>query len=503
MKRFKKTLPVLASAALCACFLTGCGSNVAEHTSTYFTQMGNVITTAIAASQVDRSGGSTSGDLVAENALAKPANFTVDENGNYSFDAVENAQYYYIFVYTDENSMDASAQSEKILDDGSASYTGSLNDITSFTYESWDIRVVAYPDFENSDYAASPAASCTYVVSGAVEYTELTTDYMWTVTSNKLSVKINGLDYGMTAYPTDITVTLTNTADASDVVTVDVTDVSSSSVTAETTDCKTDATYSIALDLQWDETYVTNPTYSTTGSDAETSSTENLISGDFSYSSSIFNAFDFPHVKTNFDPVAGGDAGYWYNTAETNNGSGSNESDTEETDKNCYFVATPKTANDGALYSYDVVVTSPAGGITASPKLSPGSGSTDTIYGEMNIYDDGTFSVEIEYQYISTDMMNAAVYYVPGVICYGVYTENADGTLNLSYDHENAEETDYDIVTELTGKAAEAAAQAGDSGDSQQGDAQQQGGEMPQGDAQQGGEQQGGDAQQGDGQPNG
>ena len=50
--------------------------------------------------------------------------------------------------------------------------------------------------------------------------------------------------------------------------------------------------------------------------------------------------------------------------------------------------------------------------------------------------------------------MNAAVYYVPGVICKGVYTENSDGTLNLSYDHENAQETNYDIVTELTGKAA-------------------------------------------------
>jgi hypothetical protein len=98
----------------------------------------------------------------------------------------------------------------------------------------------------------------------------------------------------------------------------------------------------------------------------------------------------------------------------------------------------------------------------------------------MNIYDDGTFSVEIEYQYIRTDAMNAAVYYVPGVICYGVYTENSDGTLNLSYDHENAEETDYAIVTELTGKAAEAAAnKPQDEDDTQQEGGMPEGGNMP------------------------
>ena len=47
------------------------------------------------------------------------------------------------------------------------------------------------------------------------------------------------------------------------------------------------------------------------------------------------------------------------------------------------------------------------------PKLSPGSGSTDRIFGTMDIFDDGTFRMEIEYQYISTDRMNSAVYYVP------------------------------------------------------------------------------------------
>ena len=154
----------------------------------------------------------------------------------------------------------------------------------------------------------------------------------------------------------------------------------------------------------------------------------------------------------------------WYNDgSESGGGWGPpgmvQEPEEEETDKSVYFEATPKQAENGALYSYNIMATSPGGAITASPKLSPGSGSTDRIFGTMDIFDDGTFRMEIEYQYISTDRMNSAVYYVPGVECTGVYFENADGTLTLSYDHENARETDYDIVTELTGQAAQYAAE--------------------------------------------
>ena len=100
---------------------------------------------------------------------------------------------------------------------------------------------------------------------------------------------------------------------------------------------------------------------------------------------------------------------------------------------------------------HDIIVSSPSGSITATPKLSPGGATTKHIFGTLDIYADGTFKMNIEYQYLRTDSMNAAVYYVPGVECDGIYSVNADGTLNLSYDHENAKETDYDIVQEVTG----------------------------------------------------
>lgn len=139
-----------------------------------------------------------------------------------------------------------------------------------------------------------------------MEYGEPTFGYMWTVTSGELAIKIDDMDYGQTAYPTNIKITLTNTTDTGDVVTIDVTDISSSSVTATTTEASPDTVYDITADFTWDENYVTNPSFSIQGGQAETDSTENLISGEFYYPSSIFKAFNFPHVQEDFDPVAGG-----------------------------------------------------------------------------------------------------------------------------------------------------------------------------------------------------
>ncbi len=458
----KKTsiLRLLPVSLACALLLTGCGTNVSEHSNTYFTQLKNVVSTALNSSKLiaaaESSSSGSSASTVKENALPTPTNFVVNEDGSYSFDAVENAEYYYLYVYEDSVSVDAST-SLKIEDDGSASYSGNLSELGNFSYATWNIRVVAYPDYTEGTYSASAEAKCDYMVTGAVEYGEPTFCSMWTLTSGELQIKVADMEYGMTAYPTSIVLTLTNVADASDVITIELTDVSSSSVTGSTTQAQTDATYSISAEFTWDETYVSNPSFTTEGGTASTSSTENLISGEFYYSSSIFNSFDFPHVQLSFDLEEGGLAGIWYQDPSSSSGGWNpwaQEEEDEDADKNCYFYATPIAAEDGALYSYDIEITCPDSSITATPKAAPGSGSTDHIFGVLNIYADGTFSIEIEYQYISTDMMNAAVYYVPGVICYGVYTTNSDGTVNLSYDHENASETDYAIVTELTGKAA-------------------------------------------------
>ena len=439
IKKFKK-LGLLMACAICLSLCTACSTNVGEHSSTYIEQMKYVFETA-KNNSIDTVEGSSS--ELDPDALLAVENLTVDEDGNYSFDATENAEYYYVYIYENNTTKDATAQSEKITEDGSGTYTGSISDIAQLTYGDWKVAVVAYPT-SDSGKKASPEAKVTYTRSGEVDYGDPQVYYMWTLSSNTLSIKVDDMDYAMTAYPTNIHLTLTNDADSSDVIELDINDVSESSATATTTDAKEDATYTVKADFTWDENYVSNPSYSVDGAEAVTSSTENTIAGNFYYSSSIFNTFDFPHVQENFDPEKGGSVGYWYNNTTT-----------EESDTNAYFEATPKTAENGAKWSYDIVVTSPSGAITATPKLSPGSATTTHIFGTLDIFEDGTFTMNIEYQYLRTDSMNAAVYYVPDVDCSGIYSTNDDGTINLSYDHENAKETDYDIVQEVTGKAAQ------------------------------------------------
>ncbi len=449
-KKLRK-VGIVLSLAMCLSLCTACSTNVGEHSSTYINQMAYVFKTA-ANNNVDTAEGSSSLD---PDALLAVENLTVDEDGNYSFDATENASYYYVYIYSDNTTKDATAQSEKIEEDGSETYSGSISDFAQLTYGDWKVAVVAYPD-KDSDYKASPEAKFTYTRSGEVEYGDPQVYYMWSLNSKTLTIKVDDMDYAQTAYPTDIHLTLTNDSDSSDVIELDISDIEDSSATASTTDAKEDATYSVKADFTWDENYVSNPSYSVDGATAETSSTENKIAGNFYYSSSIFNAFDFPHVQENFDPEKGGSVGYWFNNgSESTGGWGQPEATDDDTDTNAYFEATPKTAENGAKWSYDIEVTSPSGTITATPKLSPGSATTSHIFGTLDIFEDGTFKMDIEYQYLRTDSMNAAVYYVPGVECTGIYSTNEDGTINLSYDHENAKETDYDVVQEVTGKAAQ------------------------------------------------
>ena len=356
--RLKNTrkMALMLAGLLCMGMLSGCSTKVGEHSSTYFKQMSYVFTTA-----AKNASGADVASSLDPNALLAPGNFTVDEDGSYSFDGVENAQYYYIYVYSNSTTKDAAAQSEKIVEDGSGTYTGSLSDFANLTYQDWTVRVVAYPD-ANGELKASPASSVTYTKSGAVDYGEPQLYYMWSLASKTLTIKVDDMEYGNTAYPTNIHLTLTNDADAGDVIELDIDDISSSSATASTTAAKEDATYSIKADFTWDADFVSNPEYSVSGAEAQTSSTENKIAGDFYYSSAIFKAFDFPHVQENFDPVQGGQAGMWFN-----NGSESStrmpwetEAEDDDTDTNAYFEATPKAAENGAEYSYDIIVSSPS-----------------------------------------------------------------------------------------------------------------------------------------------
>lgn len=460
MKNTKRILSILLLAALCLA-LTGCGTKAVSNFTRYFGYMADVVETSVSSSRAIRE--SKNAETPAdENTLPAPASFTVDEAGNYSFDAVDGAAYYILYVYADAVTVDASATSSKIANDGSASYSGSVSSFANLSYGDWYVGVVAYPDYSVSDKKASAPAKAEYLLSGAVELGEPKFGSMWSVATNTLEITVSGMNFSGTAYPERMELTLTNTADSADVVAIEAESIASSA-TLTTDACTAGASYAIHADFFWDETLVTNPTASADGGVAQTSATDNLIDEDYAYTGNIFKGCDFPHIQLDFDPVAGGCAGVWVNNGSAGgasmgmgSGEASGESNSsEETDRNVYFDAVPIAAANGAQYSYDVEVTSPSGSVSLGSRIT--GGSVAKGYGTLDIFADGTFRMELEYQYITTDRVNSQVSYMPGAECYGTYTVNPDGTLNLSYDHANAALTDFAIVTELTGKAAEAA----------------------------------------------
>lgn len=194
----------------------------------------------------------------------------------------------------------------------------------------------------------------------------------------------------------------------------------------------------------------------TTAEDIAVSGTRNIISDGASYTSGIFNQFEFPFVSTGFDPAdVPTDKPY----AQVLNEEGVVFSTSSSGGNNFTFKAYPLWTDagaekkEGAVYSFDVRITGDSA-ITATPKNSPGSASTNIIFGQLDFFENNTFELEIEYQYIRTDGMNAGVYYVPGVICEGYYYEESDGTYTLSFDSTDAYETEYEPVEELNGRAS-------------------------------------------------
>ena len=90
----RKTLAAVLAVGMAA-GLTGCGSTVAANTNDYFTNVSSILHTLQSnGSQQDAASSSTAD---AGNQLSTPTDFTVDENGSYSFTGVEDAEYYLLY----------------------------------------------------------------------------------------------------------------------------------------------------------------------------------------------------------------------------------------------------------------------------------------------------------------------------------------------------------------------------------------------------------------------
>lgn len=107
-----------------------------------------------------------------DNPIATPTNFSVAEDGSYSFDAVENANYYYLAIYRAEDATPDSdyLKLEKInAVSGKNSYSGNI--VTDFSFTDpgyYSVQLVAYPVM-GSAYDHSYRAFATYSKEGTIE----------------------------------------------------------------------------------------------------------------------------------------------------------------------------------------------------------------------------------------------------------------------------------------------------------------------------------------------
>lgn len=448
MKRSKKIIALAIAGCLCVPMLSGCSSRLGEQSKIYFDSIKTVIENFKNYNDAINGGTTTK----RENALDTPE--VSIENGKYSFNKVANASYYVVSVYETSGSLDALG-SVTVQEDGSATYSGNMADLKQeYSYQDWFVRVVAYPA-EGGTLEESDAGFATYTVKGAVEAANISNQYIWNVHGGAVALTLKGFDYAKTAYPINVKVTLTNTSTNAK-VSVDTGKLTSSSTEVNVTLPVTTAEYSISLDCQWDEKYVTNPTMTMSGGTISVDGKKNVISEGTSYTCGIFNQFEFPFLSTGFKPSdVPTDKTYAEVELEEGVVFGTSTAGNNECTFRAYPLWTEKgyTAKTGAIYSFDVRIKGNSS-ITASPLNSPGSGSTPILFGQLDFFSDGTFELEIEYQYFKTDGMNAGVYYCPDVICEGFYNVESDGTYTLSFDATNAYEGDYQPIEELDGRAS-------------------------------------------------
>lgn len=156
----------------------------------------------------------------AGNQLATPTDFTVDENGSYSFTGVEDAEYYLLYFCDPTATGDDDSYiytSGPINANSSNTYSGNCADEFSYAFGSYLAKVYAFPDLTDKDHSMSKPAIAEYSYSGNQSAPEL--NYYWNTFDGSMSIQVANLrTYEFEAYPDKVDITFTNTENSADVV---------------------------------------------------------------------------------------------------------------------------------------------------------------------------------------------------------------------------------------------------------------------------------------------
>ena len=259
----RKTLAAVLAVGMAA-GLTGCGSTVAANTNDYFTNVSSILHTLQSnGSQQDAASSSTAD---AGNQLATPTDFTVDENGSYSFTGVEDAEYYLLYFCDPTATGDDDSYiytSGPINANSSNTYSGNCADEFSYAFGSYLAKVYAFPDLTDKDHSMSKPATAEYSYSGNQSAPEL--NYYWNTFDGNMSIQVANLGtYEFEAYPDKVDITFTNTENSADVVALTMENVTPDNNQLDTDALTKGATYDVTAVATSNSGYVLNPTSDTT-----------------------------------------------------------------------------------------------------------------------------------------------------------------------------------------------------------------------------------------------
>ncbi|MEQ2442503.1 hypothetical protein WMO64_03365 [Pseudoflavonifractor sp. CLA-AP-H29] len=392
----RKLLSLLLTAGVLGLLCTSCATTALDNINTYYDEVGAVMDDWFASST--SAGGSATESQSTAAKLDAPADFTLSENGDYSFTGVANADYYLVYFCAPDATGDSdpflfSSNSIAATGTGGETYSGNIDDLVQYGYGEYLVKVFAFPSLNDSAHAMSTAATATYSFSGAQDAPVV--DYLWNTFDGTVDVQVSNIaDYMYQVYPDTVEVTFTNTAHAADAVVVTVEDLSADHYNAVSDALTPGATYDITAVAHSESAFVTNPTSDTTQvAQGVTFDGHNVISANYYYTDGIArNSFSYPQYVDRFDLTNGGVFNCGNSSISFN------------------FTATPTAASAGSAYTYSMTSDNRPFAIKDGP---------------LELYTDGTFRFD---QY--SEMPPQGPSHIEGI-----WTDNGDGTANLSFDH--------------------------------------------------------------------
>ena len=393
----KRTALLIGGLALFVLLCSGCTSAF-TNAETYFSNTGDILSILFDSNQSINPNESTTDSAATQ--LDTPSNFTLDADGNYSFDGVEGAEYYLLYFCAPtatEDGDDFLYSSQNIpAENGTGSYSGNVNDLIDYAYGSYLVKVFAFPELGYANYSMSKAATAEYTVSGAMEAPQI--DYFWNTFNGTMELQLTNIDhYTYQVYPDQVEIIFTNLDNSTDQVTVSLESPSPGHSSISTDLLTRGTTYHISAIASSSSEYVTNATTEAVSvSESVTLDNINVITDGFYYTDNIKGELVYPRVTLAFDLSNGGSLGAPLGTYGQ-----------------CRFQVTPATPASGAQYSYDLQI-----------EMDVWDNMVWTMAGALTLYEDGTLLLE------EFGMQGP----VPSSSISGFWLDNGDGTATLCYD---------------------------------------------------------------------